>query len=218
VAGKPIRFVEEIGLYAFSRGASTCRWQTDWCSRFCYNRKFYRLGWKSDETDAADEEFWKTTGAPEFAEKVRALKVERFRFAVCGEIWTSSKDVLAVERILKLCPKVLFWIPTRAWQDNYMRKVIRSLILPLPNSRLILSIDPTVPESVEEELRADGFSLVFAGDNGDPRQLILGRGENRTVRYTKCVKTWEERSGHCAVCETGCFSKERVDVHLYQHQ
>ncbi len=218
MSAEPIRFVPEIGLYAFSRGRSTCQWQTEWCSRFCYNDKFYRLKWKTAAGDVSDEKFWGTVTATDFAGRVHDLKVDRFRFSVVGEIWQIVDDVLKVCAITALCPHVLFWIPTRAWRDERMRELLRAIILPEPNVRLMLSIDPSITEKTEDDLRAEGFSLVFVGDNGDPRQLMLDGSDSRTLRYTKCLKTWRQLTGHCAKCETGCFSAERVDVHLRQHE
>ncbi len=214
---EPIRHVDEIGLYAFSRGRNTCQWPTEWCARFCYNRKFYRINPNLGDQDALDEALWQTTGPHEFSEQVKALEVGRFRFAVRGEIWQDEKDVARVAEILGFCPEVLFWIPTRAWRSESMRASIREAIFPLPNSRVMASIDPCVPGSEEDVLKKEGFSTVFTGDNSDPRQMLLSGDEPQTARYTKCPKTWKHKTGHCAVCEEGCFSEGQVQVHLRQH-
>ena len=117
---------------------------------------------------------------------------------------------------MSLCRDVLFWIPTRAWRDTRMYRLLRACILPEPNARLMLSIDPTVDELTEQALRDDGFSLVYVGDNDNPNQLLF-TGENRTKRYARCRKTWDRAIGHCARCIDGCFSSGKIDVHLRQH-
>lgn len=217
----PIRFVKEIGLHALSRGESTCRWKTDWCRVHCYNRKFYRVNPKLPEVDESDNTFWMETPAADIAGMIRLLDVERFRFAVRGEIWICERDVDKVRRILNALPETLFWIPTRAWQVVGMEHAIEERILPLKNARVMASIDPHVSECTERALKQLGWSTVFTGDNEDPRQLLLsvnGVREKRTRMHVKCVKTWSSAHGHCAECTTGCFSKERVDVHLKQHR
>lgn len=219
-----IRFVKEIGLFAFSRGRATCRWRTSWCKRYCYNRKFYRVNPRLGEFDELDDKFWRETSAEEFAVAIPS-GIERFRFAVRGEIWIDLKDVMKVRRVLKARPDTLFWIPTRAWQVMRMQEPIEDLIMPLPNARVMASIDPTTSTYTFNALGRRGWSTVFSGDNEDPRQMqlfdISGSGrfsEKKTASMVHCEKTWHHAAGHCAGCTDGCFSCERVDVHLKRHR
>lgn len=220
----PIRFVKELGLWAFSRGCRTCRWQTEWCARYCYNKKFYRVNPKLSAVDRADELYWQKTSDFEFARIVRELNVKRFRFSIRGEIWADVVDVQKVASILYHAPDTLFWIPTRAWRVVDMQHSIEEQVLRLPNARVMASMDPSVSEYTEKALKRLGWSTVFAGDNSDPRQLLLhpdvtGRlTAKRTFNRHRCTKTWDEDHAACATCKDGCFRKERVDVHLRQHR
>lgn len=220
----PIRFIKELGLWAFSRGTKTCQWQTKWCAGHCYNKKFYRVNPKLTEVDTADELYWQEAEVEVFAKRIRALNVDRFRFAVRGEIWQNSADILTVRHILEQCPNTLFWIPTRAWRTMHMVRSIEEQVLRLPNARVMASIDPTTSEHVEALLKRSGWSTVFAGDNNDPRQLLLAPKANmelqekRTARHVRCEKTWDHHTSACTVCKHGCFSPNRVDVHLKQHR
>lgn len=222
-----IRFVPEIGLWSFSRGRSTCRFKTPWCERKCYAQKFYRLGWARDEYDRLDEVYWRTSSALMIASEINGAVPEdlprRFRFSVKGEIWVIPRDVVMVHEILRLCPGIDFWIPTRAWQNDVMFGAIYSLQAERENARVMCSVDPSVPLWQVEKLRHHGMSIVFTGDNEDADQmLLLPDGIGTAVKYTsemhRCEKTWQQRTGHCAVCEDGCFSSDRVEVHLKEHR
>ena len=222
-----IRFVKDIGLWAFSRGAPTCLWRTSWCRERCYNLKFYAVNPLLPERDREDEQFWQRTSDFEFAWIVMELGVRRFRFSTRGEIWTDAADVQKVASIMLHAPSVLFWIPTRAWRVVEMQHSIEELVLPLPNARVLASLDPSVPEFVEDALKQLGWSTVFAGEN-DPDQLRLSDAmcvDARTQGKFRCPKTWQSTapgmnhvSGLCAECQDGCFSAHRVDVHLRQHK
>ena len=232
--GGCIRFVKDIGLWAFSRGAPTCKFQTSWCRQNCYNRKFYAVNPLLPDRDAADEEFWQATSAEKFAlfiaDLVAAHEIDRFRFSVRGEIWTDDADIAKVAKIIELCPGVLFWIPTRAWRVAPMAYLIEENIIDrnIPNARVMASVDPSVSEFTERQLMGRGWSTVFAGEN-DPDQLRLKDAmcvDARTKGRFKCPKTWQPHvlpgdvapSGLCAICDDGCFSADRVEVHLRQHR
>jgi len=221
----PIRFTEEIGMLSFSRGRIACRWKTSWCEKHCYAAKFYRLGWSKDEYDEEYNRYWRGVDSEQFVLDV--LKTNhnehpaRFRFAVCGEIWGKHEDVEKVMLIMQQLPDTLFWIPTRAWHDGNMADSIERLIFPMPNARVLASTDPDTKADEFVWLRHRDWSIVFAGDNSDPNQLLLAPGgvqEKRTARMHRCEKTWDERKGHCATCDVGCFSPERVEVHLKRHR
>lgn len=220
-----IRFVPEIGMLAFSRGMGTCKWATEWCREHCYFKKFYRMGWATPERDKKDNNFWRIVDSDEF---VTAVKLEadfepvpRFRFSVKGEIWLVRRDVEKVMLIMRGMPETLFWIPTRAWQSGEMADLIERLIFPLPNARVLASTDPTTTLDEFVWLQHRGWSVVFTGDNEDPGQLLLtphGTQQKRTFGMYRCEKTWDQRSGHCATCDAGCFSPEQVEVHLKHHR
>ena len=215
---EPIHYISEIGLWSFSRGCLTCRWKTPWCKENCYNLKFYSVNPKLPGIDRNDNDYWRLTHAQQIARRINDLKIARFRFAVRGEIWNTSADVMKVNEILRRCPNTLFWIPTRAWRHAYTREVIEALILPQPNSRVMASIDKTTLGEAEVELIYTGWSTVFTGDNSDPKQMFLDGSENRTAKYMKCPKTWKHWKGYCRECKDGCFSAKQVSVHLKEHK
>ena len=221
----PIRFTEEIGMYSFSRGRVACRWKTPWCTKNCYNNKFYRMGWSKDEYDEEYNRYWRGVDSHEFVLDVfKANGNEhpaRFRFAVCGEIWGKRDDVEKVMLIVQEMPDTLFWIPTRAWHDGNIADLIERIVFPMPNARVLASTDPDTTLDEFVWLRYRGWSIVFTGDNDDPNQLLLtpnGVRENKTLGMFRCEKTWDMRKGHCATCDAGCFSPEQVEVHLKWHR
>jgi hypothetical protein len=222
---KRIRFVKAIGLWAFSRGQATCRWRTPWCKANCYNNKWYKLNKDLLAVDAKDDAYWRQTRAKQLAAAIPE-GIDRFRFSIRGEIWLNYRDVMKVRKILELRPEILFWIPTRAWITQSMMEHIDELIRVLPNARVMASTDPTTSDHTEGALGRLGWSTVFAGNNDDAGQYrLIGDAKpadylvrGKTEGKVRCPKTWQHKTGHCAVCTTGCFSDERVDVHLMQHR
>ena len=221
-----IRFIPEIGLWSFSRGKHTCRWPSGWCSRNCYATKFYKLGWAREEYDRPDDEWWMTHNAEAIAKEILRVASDdngapdRFRFSVKGEIWTATCDVVKVGKIASLLPSTRFWIPTRAWHDHAMRNYIERIAAHHPNIHALASVDPDTTLGELAQLRADGWSLVFAGDNARGQMLldVDGLRENPTDGMHRCVKTWDQESGHCAECDEGCFSLGRREIHLKKHK
>jgi len=222
-----IRYVPDLGMYAFSRGRNTCLWQTPWCKKHCYMGKFEQMGWSKSEWDELDNKWW-LESAPEaiVAEIIRVAGNDgtpptRFRFSVKGEIWNSAEDVEKVRQILLQMPDTLFWIPTRAWHDWRMSEHIEYSIFPLPNARVSASVDPTDNISEVQVARDMVWSLMFTGDNDPAEQTMLtenGLDEKWTKDMYRCPKTWQDAKGHCALCTEGCFRKERTEVHLKKHR
>lgn len=218
-----IRYVSEIGLWAFSRGRQTCRWQTPWCQRHCYAKKFYAVNPRLPEIDEQDNFYWECNLGSAIARDIATAigNARRFRFAVRGEIWYNVRDIEKVCSILKTLYDVTFWIPTRAWHDPIMRREIEFEVFGKTNARVLASIDPSDDEHEVKVLRGMGWSTVFAGDNEDPDQMLLasnGIVPKLSADMHRCEKTWHHRTGHCAVCEDGCFASHRVDVHLKEHR
>ena len=220
-----VRFVPPLGMFAFSRSRATCRWQTDWCSRKCYAKKFYKLRWAKDEYDQLDDDWWIANDWIRISEEIRRVAStgptppSRFRFSVKGEIWNHPTDVVKVQGVLKALPSTLFWIPTRAWHCPEMEKCIRDYVMIFDNARVLASIDPCVSAHELDYLRSKGWSIVFAGDNerGQMQLSAAGAEPNLTDGMHSCAKTWEHREGHCATCEDGCFMAGHKEVHLKEH-
>ncbi len=147
------------------------------------------------------------------------MVMSRFRFSVKGEIWNHPTDVCKIQGIAKALPSTRFWIPTRAWRCPEMEDHIRRYAMCMPNVCVLASVDPCVSEHELDYLRSHGWSLVFAGDN-ERGHMKLGPGgaePNLTDGMHSCAKTWEQREGHCATCEDGCFKVGRKEIHLKQH-
>jgi len=220
----PIRFVPDLGMFAFSRGKATCLWSTKWCRKRCYNHKFYRINPKLVDIDQRDNFWWSGTRTPDFLTMMEKVGVkDRFRFAVRGEAWTCDDDVERIREIALARKDVTFWIPTRAWRDKDLAPVIGVRLLRLMNVRVMASIDPTTADPFDlQRLQDWGWRMLFAGDNAHGNQCLLGEGavirDPVYSRYHRCEKTWLDEKGACATCTEGCFSPKRVDVHLKQHR
>jgi hypothetical protein len=84
------------------------------------------------------------------------------------------------------------------------------------------SVDPSDNPEHINMLRSCGMSIVATGGMWNNRdQLMLteqGVEPNPLCHMHRCEKTWDERSGHCAVCEDGCFKEGIVEVHLKKHR
>lgn len=203
-----VRFCPEIGVHAIDRGPETCRHQTSFCKLYCYNIPIYNFRRKRMEIrDAVNRENWNAlTGSDLCAELSRKKqKVTRLRLCTRGEAFSRFIDTGKIYDLLCYNPHVLFWIPTRGWHDSRIRSSIENDILTCANARVLASVDPSDSQDVIDDLKACGWSTVRIG-SCDPQE----------GRY-RCPKTFEHKSGHCAVCMQGCFSKSRVDVHLQLH-
>jgi hypothetical protein len=126
-----------------------------------------------------------------------------------GEAFKCEDDIYRVAELAKQNPNILMWIPTRAWRDKRMKRLIQyELVDVYFNLRIYASIDP---ENTEDELiEALGFgngTMFYGNDNIHPY------GEGITV---KCPKTFEEKKQACQTCNI-CFGDEPVHVWLMQH-
>jgi hypothetical protein len=135
----------------------------------------------------------------------RIRQVKRFRFATRGEVFYSSANILKVAEIAEAMPGTIFWIPTRAWRNPVRRAEIMTHLFPLPNVRVMASIDPSNSPAEISVLKTENWSTIFFGDNAQLEDRLM------------CPKTWHHIKGCCAKCECGCFSTKRVDVHLKEH-
>ena len=86
-----------------------------------------------------------------------------------------------------------------------MRKLIESRLFKYNNVKLQASIDPSISNRIVNNLKKSNWSTMFFGD------------DTATENRYKCPKTWKKMKGHCSICKKGCFSKNRVDIHLKQH-
>ncbi len=56
---KYMKHQKAIDCFTINRPASSCRFATDFCEKYCYNRKFYQIYHRSmPNGDIKDEQFW----------------------------------------------------------------------------------------------------------------------------------------------------------------
>ena len=157
--------------------------------------------------DARLEREWEELNAESFRAKAKSLKrtIKRFRFQVRGETFSEFADIVKVREIVAGNPGILFWMPTRAWRDPFLKASIETMIMTLPNSRVQASIDPS---NTGYELKvASAWPTMFFGDND---RHPLGDA-------VKCPKTWTKKKGLCGKCGVGCFKTGNVNVWLKKH-
>ncbi len=158
---------------------------------------------------------WEELTPERFGELLRRRKhpTDRIRFAAAGEALATPADVSRIESIIRAFPSTLFWVPTRAWRSPLLRDPIRERLVTLRNARIMASLDPSNTAEEVDGLMSDEWSTMYFGIDGGQDLfddwLLHGR--------YKCPKTWEHRSGHCRVCDEGCFRRGPVHVHLKKH-
>jgi hypothetical protein len=205
---KAIRYCKDIGCFALDFPKFTCAFRTEFCNENCYNIKMYRM-YKDDmvNRDRTNLDAWTSCTVQEFVDclKNKRNQTSRFRFATRGEVFYSSLNIAKIREIAIAMPDTIFWIPTRAWRNAMRRSEIMTVLFPLANVRVMASIDPSNSLDEVASLKADGWSTIFYGD------------DTATDNRVKCTKTWNHTKGACAKCTKGCFSENRVDVHLKKH-
>jgi hypothetical protein len=194
-------------MFAIDRDKRSCKHLTSFCVRFCYNKKLYALYPNMEGRDDKNEEFWaRLDGATLKTILSRKRKqTDRFRFCTRGEAFSTLEDVDKVAEIIRSNPTTLFWIPTRGWRNPDIRRAIEARIFTLPNARPMASLDPSNDKAEYEALVAWGWSTLYFGYDTPRKGHFL------------CPKTWDHEKGACASCTDGCFSTDRVDVHLKSH-
>jgi len=201
------RKCDDIGMWALDRGVSSCKHATKYCKANCYNRKLYNLYPAMKERDTKNDEFWKTLNKEIFKAFVESRRkpIKRFRFNTRGEAFSTLEDINRIKEIVLDNPEILFWIPTRGWRNQEIRKEIENELFVCKNVRVMASLDPSNGIEEIESLKESGWSTLYFGDNEDLQDRI------------KCPKTWNHKNGACESCKKGCFAKKRVDVHLKKH-
>lgn len=199
-----------IGLWTINRPRElTCIHATEFCRNHCYNNKLERIFHnKIHSKDTQNEINWQTLTGEILKDLLTHIKtVKRLRLMSRGEAFTTLHDVRKVEDFCIKNPDWLFWVPTRAWRDGFLRLSIELILMRLPNLRLFGSIDPS--NSIEEmqSLIKSGWSTAFFGSE-----------EFYLKGMIPCPKTHFKKSNKvkCSNCNI-CFSSERVDVHYKEH-
>ena len=215
------RYCDDIGMFASDRPINdvggvkgSCDHRTSFCDETCYNVKLYRMYPNMGKRDERCEKEWQVVTG----EAVKTLlsrkkkQTKRARHMTRGEAIKDLSDIYRVKDIALATPETTWWIPTRAWRNTLLRELIQIELFPIANIALNASLDPSNTQDEEDSLIADGWNIMYFGDD----TKYAGKGE-----AFKCPKTWKKLSGHCAVCKAGCFSQttigKRVTVHLSSH-
>ena len=211
-----IRYCADIGMYAYDRQISaSCVHATEFCRTNCFNDKLFKVYPAMHAKDVRNEQFWaQIDGAQVKQDIVRRAKyrqTQRVRLMTRGESFSTYGDIGRVAEIVESNPDTIFWIPTRAWRNPLMRKLIDQNVRPLKNARVMASMDPTNTADDWESLQLDGWSTMSFGENRATSTPDQSR------RLFKCPKTFGHVKGACAVCKNGCFKDSQVHVHLKQH-
>ena len=224
------RFCEDIGMFTIDRPIfsirnkagrvitkGSCLWKTSACDD-CFNRKFYSMYQRDmNARDVRNEESWQHMTGEALRltlGRKHTRQTDRIRYMSRGEAFRDPSDVPRVEDQANANPERKMWIPTRAWRNPIMRRLIEALARRCPNLRIQASTDVTTTREEQERLDADGWSTMFFGDD-DAFETLTGQPRH------KCVKTWDHKRGACASAETclegGCFDTAQTHVHLKQH-
>lgn len=208
-----LRWCADIGMFAYDRSIpKSCVHATPFCKVHCFNDKLYKYYPGMHGKDILNESYWRDiSGArvrTDLAGK-RTRQTKRVRLMTRGEGISTHGDINRVRRIAEGNPDTIFWLPSRAWRDDTLCARIVAELFPVPNLRVLASLDPSNSAEEIESLARDGFSTMFFGDDS----------ELATAGRFKCPKTHSHAKGHCAVCSTrkGCFSRAPVHVHLKEH-
>ena len=215
------RWCDDIGMFASDRPINdvgsvkgSCDHRTQCCDDTCYNIKLYKLYPNMGKRDERCEREWQAVTGNAVKDYLSRKKkqTDRSRHMTRGEALKDIADIYRVKDIALATPTTTWWIPTRAWRNPLLRELIMIELFPISNIAINASLDPSNTQEEEDALIAEGWNIMFYGDD----TKYSARGE-----AFKCPKTWKKLSGHCAVCKAGCFSQttinKRVTVHLSKH-
>ena len=215
------RWCDDIGMFSTDRPindvgsvSGSCDHRTDYCDVTCYNVKLYRMYPAMGLRDERCEKEWQAVSGEAVATFLarKRKQTKRARHMTRGEALKDISDIYRVKEIAIATPETTWWIPTRAWRNPMLRSLIEIELFPLHNIAINASLDPSNTQEEEDQLVADGWNIMFYGDD----DKYAERGE-----AFKCPKTWKKMSGHCDICVAGCFSQttigKRKTVHLSQH-
>ena len=218
------RWCDDIGQFAIDRPINdtnnhqgSCVHKTEFCMATCFNNKLYKLYSKMHDRDDRIESIWQNLdplSIKPFLQRKRK-QIKRVRFMTRGEAFATWSDVLKVKAILEDNPDTQWWIPTRAWRNLILKKLIEEMIVPLKNAAVNASVDPSNTKDDWQMLRSDKWNVMFYGDED------LTIVPDSDIKMFLCPKTHKKLKGHCDVCKAGCFSPSTLQrqqfIHLSQH-
>ena len=210
---------DDIGMFTINRPRScSCVHKTAYCALHCYNLRVELQYDAIPGKDARTEVVWQEPSAPEayaraFDRKTKK-QTHRVRLMSRGEAFASVDDIDRVLALAAANPHRIFWIPTRAWRNDTLRKLIEARVMVVPNIVLLASLDPTNTEREYRLLRNHGWPTMFFGIP-EPHQWA---GPSSVFRCPKTHRPKRSKrnphglpAGHCAVCKAGCFAPTLTD-------
>jgi hypothetical protein len=211
----PIHPLEDMGIMRLDRPFSSCKHCTTFCVKGCYARRLAKFYKKVPGSLERSGKYFDETKGKDIAGDIgcmmrlnrNGVRHDRFRWCAMGEPFDTIESVKKIDAIAKELPGINFWIPTRAWRNGELKKIIERTIMKRGNCFVQASIDPS---NSKEELRTiTKWRTMFFGDN-----------DKHPVSSTafKCPKTFDKGGGvTCKNCEGGCFNKTTQHVHLKKH-
>jgi hypothetical protein len=161
--------------------------------------------------DITNELFWNDLNEFVFRNWLNHKKtpISRFRFTTRGESISTEKDIFKLYYICKTNEQILFWIPTRSWRNDKLKRSVEKYLFPIKNIRMSASTDPSNSDDEIIELEKTGWNVSFFGDN---EKFVF---KNNCI---KCPKTWDKNSNiNCVICENGCFNLKQTHIWYKQH-
>jgi hypothetical protein len=209
-----LRYCKDIGLWAIDRPMTSCTHRTVYCRTNCYNHKLYAIYRGMKPKDKRNEAYWQALDGGQIREHLlrkstggKGVVKTRARLMTRGEAFSTPNDIRKVEDILARNPDTVWWIPTRAWRNEFYRPLVKRLSDQYPNAKILASLDPSNTAEEVAGLVDDGWSTMFFGDNGHTDQ----------PNPVKCRKTWNHETGVCSTCTEGCFGAGQKHVWLKKH-
>jgi hypothetical protein len=203
------RYNDDIGLFTLDRGPDTCKHATEFCSKHCYNRKLYVVFKQMCGRDIKNNKFWLESSGKDIVKilKRKRKPINRIRLCSRGEPFADISDITKLEDWLTELEKesIDVMIPTRAWRDVKLKKIIEQKLFKFHNAKILASLDPVTLSSYDILVK-EGWSTTFFGDDNMNKP-----------NFFKCPKTWKKQKKVCLHCQNGCYSNKRVDIHFKEH-
>lgn len=206
-----IKVNNTIHVYNINRSiVKSCIFQTGQCID-CYAKKSYLIFTSTmhKNYDLNIEKNWLNFNGRilNLINSKKANKIKRFRFASSGECINNIQDIRKIQNICLKNKDIIFWLPTRAWHSEELKKQIEKILLPLKNLRLYYSIDTYTTKKEYNSLK--NVSKMFYGN--DTLEHMFGD------KMVKCNKTWYKSTGiKCNNCNI-CWNSNKKVVYLKKH-
>ena len=205
-----IRKNNDINLFSIDRDKISCIHKSEYCLKYCYNNKLYKIFKLMNTADIKNEYYWHNGNiASDIKKHFQRRKTKRIRFMSRGECFKNMSDVYKVKNILENNKDIVFHIPTRAWRDKDLYILITNeLHNKFNNVRIFASIDPS--NTIEELKIASKFctgTMFFGNNEKHPLQ--------DNCKISRCPKTWNKtKTVTCKNCNF-CYNSKKQNLHIW---